>query len=135
MTRNRAPGSGGTPGSCCAVIVVLLALTASSGAEAQPGGARRLHLASPAAFTATEAVWPPGQQSPSLPTGPRARPVKRKVLFGVIGAVAGGFIGGAVGAAIEGNSCACDDPGLQGWMIGAPIGSTLGALVAVKLAR
>lgn len=123
-----------TPGESVAVMVVLLILTVA-GAQAQSGPPRRLDLASPAALAAAEALWPPSQQSPTLPTGPRARPVKRQVLFGAIGAVAGLFVGGAIGARIEGNSCACDDPGLQGWMIGAPIGGIVGGYLGVKVAR
>ena len=35
--------------------------------------------------------------------------------------------------AIEGQGCACDDPGLQGAMIGAPIGTVAGAILGVRL--
>jgi hypothetical protein len=43
-----------------------------------------------------------------------------------------GFVaGGAIGVKIEGDSCACDDPGLQGLIIGAPIGAALGAIFGV----
>lgn len=55
------------------------------------------------------------------PRGTRSRSIGRKVIAGVLGGVGGFFVGGMVGAAIEGNSCACDDPGLTGVVIGAPI--------------
>jgi len=47
---------------------------------------------------------------------------------------AGLYVGGKFGAAIEGN-CACDDPGLKGFMIGAPIGAAAGATLSVVLTR
>lgn len=40
---------------------------------------------------------------------------------------AGFLAGGYVGAKVEGD-CACDDPGLQGFIIGAPIGAAAGAI-------
>ena len=57
----------------------------------------------------------------------------RKVLGGLIGATAGFFAGAYLGAAIEGQGCACDDPGLKGAMIGAPVGTVVGAVLGVKL--
>ena len=62
----------------------------------------------------------------------RQRSTTRKVLGGIIGGV-GGFFGGAfLGAAIEGDRCHCDDPGLMGFLIGAPIGAPAGAILGVK---
>ena len=57
----------------------------------------------------------------------------RKLVGGLIGATAGFFAGAYLGAAIEGQGCACDDPGLKGAMIGAPIGTVVGAVLGVKL--
>ncbi len=62
----------------------------------------------------------------------RERSTGRKVLGGVIGAAGGFFAGGFIGAAIEGKSCHCDDPGLQGFLVGAPIGALGGAVLGVK---
>jgi hypothetical protein len=73
---------------------------------------------------------------PAAATSPpkRRRSVGRKILGGVLGG-AGGFVGGAyLGAAIEGDSCDCDDPGLHGAIVGAPIGLVLGAIAGVALA-
>jgi hypothetical protein len=72
---------------------------------------------------------------PALAASPagRHRSTSRKVLGGVIGAAAGFFAGAYLGAAIEGQGCACDDPGLQGAMIGAPIGTVAGAVLGVEL--
>lgn len=75
-----------------------------------------------------------GQWSPIAPRGVRPRSMSRKVAFGLLGAVGGFLFGGYVGAKIEGTRCACDDPGLQGFIIGAPIGAVTGAIVGVKLA-
>ena len=64
----------------------------------------------------------------------RRRSLGRKIVGGVLGG-AGGFVGGAyLGAAIEGDRCNCDDPGLRGAIIGAPIGLVLGAIAGVVLA-
>ena len=64
------------------------------------------------------------QQKPtSLPT---------KITAGFVGAFLGFCAGGYIGAKLE-PSCACDDPGLQGFVIGAPIGAIAGAIGAVKL--
>src|SRR5262245_31181102 len=45
-----------------------------------------------------------------------------KVAAGVAGALGGWFGGAAIGAFLDRN-CGCDDPGLAGAMIGAPIGA------------
>jgi hypothetical protein len=52
----------------------------------------------------------------------------RGVLGAVAGAVGGFFAGGFVGSKLEPN-CRCDDPGLRGFLIGAPIGAVGGAVV------
>ena len=46
-----------------------------------------------------------------------------------MGGVGGLFAGGYIGAAIEGDGCSCDDPGLTGALIGAPIGMVTGAVL------
>ena len=70
----------------------------------------------------------------ATPGPKRRRSVARKILGGVLGGV-GGFVGGLyLGAAIEGESCNCDDPGLRGAVVGAPIGLVLGAIAGVALA-
>ena len=46
----------------------------------------------------------------------------------------GGFFAGAyIGAAIEGDRCNCDDPGLQGALIGMPIGTAAAAITTWAL--
>jgi hypothetical protein len=42
-------------------------------------------------------------------------------------------VGGRIGAAIEGDSCRCDDPGIKGFVIGAPIGAAIGAIIGLAL--
>ena len=59
----------------------------------------------------------------------RQRSISRKVLGAIVGAVGGFFAGGYLGAAIEGDRCHCDDPGLKGALIGAPIGSAAGGIL------
>lgn len=63
----------------------------------------------------------------------RERSMARKVFGGVLGATAGLFAGGYLGAVIEGDRCQCDDPGLQGALIGAPIGTVVGAILGFKI--
>jgi len=66
------------------------------------------------------------------PSSGRRRSTGRKVLGGVIGGVGGFFGGGVLGAAIEGDRCDCDDPGFVGFLIGAPTGAAIGAILGVK---
>ena len=50
--------------------------------------------------------------------------------------VVGGLVGGAyIGARIEGTGCQCDDPGLKGAMIGAPVGAIAGGVLAWILTK
>lgn len=71
-------------------------------------------------------------QSPTTGASQERRGVGRTVLGGVVGAVGGFFAGGFTGAAIEGQGCHCDDPGLKGFMIGAPIGALAGGIAGAK---
>jgi hypothetical protein len=48
---------------------------------------------------------------------------------------AGFLAGGVVGARIEGKGCACDSPGMYGFLIGAPIGAAAGAIAGVMMVR
>jgi hypothetical protein len=68
----------------------------------------------------------------SQPTRPafqnNRRSIARKIVGAAVGAFGGFFLGGYTGAAIEGDRCNCDDPGLQGFLIGAPIGAVAGGI-------
>jgi len=70
----------------------------------------------------------PGRQN----SAPSRRGVGRAILGGAVGAVGGLFTGGYLGAKIEGNSCHCDDQGLTGALIGAPIGTIAGAVLGAR---
>lgn len=75
-----------------------------------------------------------GTQARVVPVSPgrRHRSITRKVVGGVIGTF-GGFLGGGfLGAKIE-RPCHCDDPGLRGFIIGAPIGAVIGGILGAKL--
>jgi hypothetical protein len=71
----------------------------------------------------------PGYQIGS--PGRRGR-VARKVIGGIAGGVGGFFLGGFLGAKLEPN-CGCDDPGLKGFLLGAPIGAVAGAVVGTMV--
>jgi len=60
--------------------------------------------------------------------------VANKALASAAGAVGGFFAGAYIGAAVE-PSCRCDDPGLKGIIIGAPIGAVLGGIAGAKAIR
>ena len=58
-----------------------------------------------------------------------ARSKKRIVAGAIAGGIGGFFAGGFLGAHIEGDRCDCDDPGVRGFLIGAPIGAAAGGIV------
>jgi len=64
--------------------------------------------------------------------GAGARVTRSKTARVVLGALGGFVVGAYLGAKIEGHSCACDDPGLKGAMIGAPIGAAAGGILAAE---
>lgn len=68
----------------------------------------------------------------SSQSGARARSKKRIVAGAIAGAVGGFFAGGFLGAHIEGDRCDCDDPGVRGFLIGAPIGAVAGGIAGGK---
>jgi hypothetical protein len=76
---------------------------------------------------------PPAGQQPSK----RARVKKgfQRAAAGVAFGIGGFFLGGILGARLEGNSCVCDDPGLKGFLIGAPIGAVAGAVAGVAMVK
>jgi hypothetical protein len=78
------------------------------------------------------ATQPAGQQ-PS--TRARVKKGLQRAAAGVAFGVGGFFLGGILGARLEGNSCVCDDPGLKGFLIGAPIGAVAGAMAGVAMVK
>jgi len=62
---------------------------------------------------------------------PRRKSVGRRIVGGALGGVGGFFAGGYLGAKIDGR-CDCDDPGFKGFLIGAPIGGVVGAILGAK---
>jgi hypothetical protein len=84
----------------------------------------------PARVDALSAAAASPAQSAEPSTAQREpRSKARAIAGGAVGAVAGFFGGGFLGAAIEGDRCNCDDPGLMGFIIGAPIGTAAGAIL------
>jgi hypothetical protein len=72
------------------------------------------------------------QAPASTRPGTRARSKKRIAAGAIAGGVGGFLAGGFLGAHIEGDRCDCDDPGVRGFLIGAPIGAVAGAIVGGK---
>ena len=64
--------------------------------------------------------------------GGRGRSKKRIVAGAIVGSVGGFFAGGFLGAHIEGDRCDCDDPGVRGFLIGAPIGALAGGIFGAR---
>jgi hypothetical protein len=58
-----------------------------------------------------------------------------RIAGAAIGAIGGFSLGGALGAALEGDSCNCDDPGLMGFVVGAPVGAAIGGVVGAMLGK
>ena len=78
--------------------------------------------------------WDRSVQPPAITRpGARARSKTRIVAGAILGSVGGFFAGGFLGAHIEGDRCNCDDPGVRGFLIGAPIGAVVGGIVGGKL--
>lgn len=69
----------------------------------------------------------------STQRGARGRSKKRIVAGAIVGSVGGFFAGGFLGAHIEGDRCNCDDPGVRGFLIGAPIGAVTGGILGAKV--
>ena len=73
-------------------------------------------------------------QQPAFPGHSTGRTQgERRVWGAVVGGLVGFVAGGLIGAAID-RHCACDDPGLKGFIVGAPIGAVGGAVSGFILA-
>ena len=62
---------------------------------------------------------------------PAARRLTAALALGLVGFLGGGL----AGAVIEGRGCHCADPGMRGFVIGAPIGAGAGFATGLLLAR
>ena len=133
--RSRSRAGRWTPRS--ALLCAVIALLSLGAARVEPqdfDGPIRRSLRRRLEAPVVSRIYPQ-TMSPAATSPPkRKRSLGRKILGGVLGG-AGGFVGGLyLGAAIEGQSCNCDDPGLRGAIVGAPIGLVLGAIGGVVLA-
>jgi hypothetical protein len=78
-------------------------------------------------------LWQPTAATAQRWSQPRPESLIRGIIGGVIGGVGGFYLGGVVGAGLQ-PACWCDDPGLTGFLIGAPIGTVAGAIIGAKVA-
>jgi hypothetical protein len=72
------------------------------------------------------------QASRSNRSGAHSRSKKRIIAGAIAGGIGGFFGGGFLGAHIEGDRCNSDDPGVRGFLIGAPIGAVAGGILGAK---
>jgi hypothetical protein len=109
-------------------------LGGSGAAEALPFRIRNWQWpAEPAAATkpaSSRSALPPPRLAQNTASGSRSARALKRIVGGVVGGAGGFMVGGLVGSKLEPN-CRCDDPGLRGFLIGAPIGAALGALAGV----
>src|SRR5689334_9811758 len=112
------------------VLALSLPLSAAAqGPKTDTPTAVRLKLPTAETVAALSREQPGPRQWPSSShVRKRHRSVGRKIIGGALGAVGGFFAGGYLGAKIEGDDCGCDDPGLKGALIGAPIGAIAGGI-------
>jgi hypothetical protein len=82
------------------------------------------------AAPATEPAGVRREPAQPMPMGAAGSGKGSKAARVILGAVGGLVAGAYLGAAIEGNRCACDDPGLAGGLIGAPLGAAAGGILA-----
>jgi len=73
---------------------------------------------------------PPPRLAQNTAGGSRGARIAKRIVGGLVGGGGGFMVGGLVGSKLE-PSCGCDDPGLRGFLIGAPIGAVLGAIAGV----
>ena len=102
----------------------------------RPDRAKSLKLdfrSAPGAFSEVARNTSAGQPSKAA-FQTRKHSTARKIIGAAVGAFGGFFLGGYAGAAIEGDRCNCDDPGLQGFLIGAPVGAVAGGIFGAWIA-
>jgi hypothetical protein len=94
---------------------------------------RSLPLSPPA----MSAALPSATRTLAQPASSRRSSKVARATLVALAAVGGFFGGGILGAAIENTytPCHCDDPGLQGAVIGAPIGAISAGIVAFRLSK
>lgn len=127
-----------------AAIVIVPAVSAPPVHAQQPGKTSIFEVAT-MKFASTETAPAPAARDDAVGRRPgRSRPVKlaaqgpskiKRAMWASIAGAGGFFGGGFLGAAIEGDRCDCDDPGLVGFLVGAPIGTAVGAILGWKFGR
>ena len=111
--------------------IVLMCLLASTPALAQtaspPVDSRTFRASITTVKFNTASVEKPSASAPKIRRAGKMGTGER-IGWTALAGLGGFFAGGYIGAAIEGDRCNCDDPGLQGALIGFPIGTAAAAI-------
>jgi hypothetical protein len=114
------------------VLLASMPALAQQPASARPVDIRQAIKSAPIPSAAVR----PLPRLPSTASSRKPHGAARGLL--VAGAAVGGFFGGAfLGSAIERKlwDCKCDDPGVRGFLIGAPAGAIAAGIVTFKLTK
>ena len=118
--------------------IALMCLLASTPALAQtaspPVDARTFRASIAAVKFETVSAEKPASAAPKLRRAGKMGTGER-IGWTALAGLGGFFAGGYIGAAIEGDRCNCDDPGLQGALIGFPIGTAAAAITTWVMTR
>jgi hypothetical protein len=108
------------------VIVATLSLPIQPAVPIAVSAAPRLVITSLPAFTTAQPYRAQFVRH-RRPSGARAGMI-------ALAAIGGFFAGGYLGSKLE-PDCRCDDPGLMGFVIGAPVGAIASAIVVAQATR
>jgi len=120
-------------------ILLVVALSIATPAFAQSAASQPVDVSAFRASVAAVRFDASGRAHDSAPATARVprrgMGTGQRILWTSVAGLGGFFAGAYIGAAIEGDRCNCDDPGLQGALIGMPIGTAAAAITTWILTR